>query len=358
MVHIFHHIDADGFAAAAVIGSVYLNTSQTGYTKEIAYYPVNYDMTMDFSPVKPGDEIFIVDYSISRESDQKEIIRIAQNVTDNIHWIDHHKTSDEVLKKHPIFEKIAKNGLVDTSNKYAGCLLAYIWTCTEVITEKAKKQYATEAPLWLKYVSDHDVWAKTIPESDAFSKGVTVSGLYKNFLDLENPDSYIRFVDIYPFNINDINQRHISLGELVLELDSTRNERLVKNNGFETFLEILKDGKSSTYKIICFNGYGNSMVLGDRIYEYDAVCIFNTKDGIEFTYSMYSDKEKGMDCSIVASFFKDYFGITGGGHAHACGWTAPQLTFIKDNTSHIDVDSNQFIIVPADILGKYQLIKT
>ena len=367
MIHIFHHRDADGYAAAAVIGEMYL-TENNDFRENTVFYDIEHNADMPLNNIGDGDTIYILDYSFSRKNDQERLIEIDSKLDVDIIWIDHHRTSKKIRESDIVFEKFAMRGLVDERNIYSGCMLAYIWRLRHLGVKLDDEDIVISfSPYWLQLISDYDTWSSKFQDSNNFIKGLEQKGLYNSCLDTSNPNSLIMLIKDLIMLIKDrvpnppmytytdsIVDEYISDGKFLTTYDNAKNQDIVEHNSFELELDIygleecktLKDKikacflkKDSTAKILCLNGYGNSLVFGDRINNYDAVCLFRT-DGEKYLYTMYSD-EYGLDCGIIATYFNRIFGIAGGGHRHAAGWTAPKQIFYKDGRCAIK--PNKFI---------------
>lgn len=363
-IHIYHHYDLDGYGAAAVIKRHFVDeilrpSKFCNDYNNFEYYVCNHNSNMDFSKVNENDLIFIVDYSFN-DQDKENIIEIYETLTQNIVWIDHHKTSENIINEDVIFQNIAENGLVETSNRYSGCLLAYIWCkhlqynmladvnnkCegvsyhvqllfidlllnskkeVDLIKNGSEETVYKYCPEWVQLVSDYDTFRHKLPDSVAYNSGANSIGLF----DLCLNEDTSRECDIT--RVESI----VKHGSIILKHQEGVNKKLIKNNSFVTHLVIhKKDGTEEKKDIVCVNGYGNSMVFGDLYNQYDAVSIFNF-NGDNFKYSMFSKKDGGMDCSIVALYYKFKYKLNGGGHLHAAGWSSPEMVFKKDQIVHI-----------------------
>jgi len=387
---IFHHFDADGYCAAAVLKALLSFESHPYHAEniEMIFQSVEHSKDMDVSEVKSGDRMFIVDYSFTRTNDIENVIRLMDEGVDII-WIDHHDSSNRLIKEHSELEELAKKGFVYTKDpKYAGCYLTYIYMLyiwnklsssmsiicpsKESALEGLNKPYV---PRVVELVSDYDTWRQELSESTNFVMGCNITGLNNAFLKYNGEDVYPFFIyimkdlrsvssrwlemnkdcvwyravykEISKSDINDINLAWkiiplgdqqlsylINKGRTVSEIDKVRNEQLIANSSFEAGIKIdMKDYKRVA-KILCVNARGNSEVFGDKFEEYDAVSIF-TFDGEQYKYSMYSKKNNGLNCEIVATCFFKAFGMNGGGHEHAAGWSSRYPVFYKDTLTEL-----------------------
>jgi hypothetical protein len=116
--------------------------------------------------------------------------------------------------------------------------------------------------------------------------------------------------------------------------------------GFITELKDKFDGDEEiTLKVLCCNRGGNSLIFGDNFKDFDAVIPFTT-DGVQWTYSIFSHESKEFDLSKVASFFRDKYGISGGGHKHAAGWVADHCIF--DEPQYKKTKFKDYIVSKAE----------
>lgn len=130
-VAVLYHNDADGFGAA------YAAWLKYGY--DAHYIEVQYGKPVPEIP-EGVNTIYIVDFSYSAE--------ILDRLTDEYHVvvIDHHKTSESVLKNRP-------NCVFDLDK--SGCVLTFEYF------------FDNPLPAILTYVQDRDLWKFEIPHSEA-----------------------------------------------------------------------------------------------------------------------------------------------------------------------------------------------
>lgn len=405
MIHIYHHYDADGYAAAAIIASMYLTVNDEAekglgiftFKDELVHFQsCKHDHPMDFSLFNPeNDSMYIVDYSFSRDDDQKKLAEMLGTYPNmKFVWIDHHKTSKIIITKYPIFgEILKKDGYVlypdervdETHFNYSGAMLAYFYVINRLYMtynkrapeilglpdfinhdEEYLENLYNKAPLWIRLVSDYDTWRHEIPLSEEFVKGADEKGLYNTFLNMIDRNSFIKIfymTTVKPMMSDDHSKNYIyemisknttshlcDSGSSIFKWEDNRNKRLIQSNGYETRLHIdipreYIDPKNELHfktdkdgyivrdaLIFCYNGHGNSRTFLDNVDKYDAVVIFSF-NGENFNYSMFSKKD-GFQCNIAALYFGKLYGITGGGHDHAAGWAANEVIFHKNKSYH------------------------
>lgn len=134
IVVIYHADCPDGFGAAYAAWKKFSDTA--------SYLPCRAggDLPKDIT----GKEIYIVDYSFS-----KEILQQLLNTNKSVVVIDHHQTAKEAVTSFPqnIFD-----------NDHSGAVLAWQYFHPE-----------TEVPDLLKYVEDHDLWRFALPENREYN---------------------------------------------------------------------------------------------------------------------------------------------------------------------------------------------
>lgn len=285
-VWIFHHNDADGYAAAAILGSKYYRLeykkdepSRIVYNENVEFIAVDYDKPIDFSQVKKEDEVWILDYSLGRKDDQTAINKMyAEFGTDfKFTWIDHHKTAlVSISECRGLRGFLEKRGGVFVTEEFeqAGCALMWIFMqlggnssfnasyhqsrckCHISATLNAFKSIMKSAPDWVKWTADHDIFSGLYEESHEFSAGVYHKGLKEVYLDLDNPNSYIYLLscedmkkhlvdeDDFNLNLNMINAAVYSVTNdiyrLGKEVTDIRNRIYERNlhNAFDIFVTI------------------------------------------------------------------------------------------------------------------------
>lgn len=402
-IHIWHHFDADGFCAAAVVRG-FLNVENDFLKEHDKYNPLmqvlEHAHPMKWDHVSDGDVIFIVDYSFTRNDDVAEIISRMANV--RFIWIDHHVSSLKLLEEYPELEELAEEGLIYTdSPKLSGCYLAYIYMlwnysvenretpiCKDDVCELKEK---LPVPDFVRLVSDYDTFSHECENSVEFVKALGFVGLKNCFYNdllyfkLDNvkyvsldiclevelmtgKNSYLSMSDEYAWisetydsfvksksstvitkkvliTKRSATQALIGKGKTIIDIMKVYDAKDVKAKAFESFIHIPTLEGNDTYKefkILVLNKVGNSLMFGDAYNKYDAVVtmFFN---GEHFVYSIFSHIQSGLNCEMVGTYFKKIFGITGGGHTHAAGFSALFPVFIKNTISILDAGECRLI---------------
>lgn len=365
IVTIYHHDDMDGYASAAIIASIHQ------YNHDVRLIEVSHgSKPLDLSniDVKKKNIIYILDYSLSSD---EEIINLnnfmSQNQNQLVIFIDHHETSyalidgNSCMENKFISDAIYDHGIIST--RVSAAVLCYLFKKilkdwyymlddeNDIVLNKIRQlpdaitkditgnDYVlfNDLPYWLALINDYDLWKLDYPDSQAFNLACYAEGLYEVFM---------RNVYTYIINFDDKGMRTftnslISKGFAILDYQNKNNARIM-NNSFEcemifqfkqndidpnNVLNLEEGIESKSCKCLCVNGYGNSSIFGKFYNEYDAVVIFNYDGSIgKYKYTMYS-KENGFQCNVAALFFKKKYGLNGGGHYHAAGWSSPELLF-------------------------------
>lgn len=288
---IFHHNDADGFAAAYLLKKFHNITDNTRVKV------CRHDKPTDISFVNTNEVVYIVDYSFSIEQ-IKELLAITKRVI----WIDHHISA---------INKYAEDDLVNTipglrSPTVAGCMLTYIWIKHFQgklkaynfgdITKEENLRY-NDAPWWLQYIADYDAWRHELPFTHEFNLGLKQHSV--DFPTFEKLDKGI-------ISVPDI----IKAGEVIRSYSDEVARSTLLSYGFKCELPNFPE-----LKVFAVNSpRANSEFFKSIHTEYDAFVAFVWANG-KFTYGIYSVNNI-TDCSKIAASFG------GGGHFGAAGWTS------------------------------------
>lgn len=406
-IHIWHHFDADGFCAAAVVRG-FLNIENDFLKEHDKYNPImqvlNHSYPMKWNNVSDGDVIFIVDYSFTRNDDVAEILSRMDKV--RFIWIDHHVSSIKLIEEQPELEELAKEGLIYTdSPKLSGCYLAYIYMLWNYSAENREIHICKDdvcelkdklpVPDFVRLVSDYDTFSHSCENSVEFVKALEFVGLkncfyndsvyfklgnvkYVSFdicletklmtsknsylsMSLSMSDEYTWISETYDSFVKSksstvvmrkvlitersVIQSLIEKGKAIVDIMKVYDAKDVKSKAFESIIRVPtleNTEKYRTFKLLVLNKMGNSQMFGDAYNVYDGVVtmIFN---GEQFTYSIFSHERSELNCELVGTYFKKVFGITGGGHTHAAGFSALSPVFMKNAISVLDTDAYRIL---------------
>ena len=328
----FYHNDMDGKSAA-------WNVHQWLLKQQVEDNPVNYQRhgysdEWKLSKLDKDTTAFVVDLSFTNDTYQ-QLLDICDKAGQVI-WIDHHKSSKELLVAHPEIQKI-KNLAMLVSMDACGALLTYVFllymdrnpkmfglgNIMNVEFDYVKNTaminnvYKVFIPNWLNLVDDYDRWQKRSPNTDRFILGMDAENTAISY---KTKDGRVVFNDDFwsrCTNITKVNE-FINKGTIIQEYLNAKYRRELPN----CFEYTLSDGTI----LLCRNGNGNSWVFQDEILNYPAVVLFNY-DGRNnnWRHSVYSDENSSFDC---AKFCEQY---GGGGHMHAAGFTINKPIFVPEN---------------------------
>lgn len=307
---VFYHNDMDGIVSARIILN-HLRTQNISFKNE-DFIEMDYSKEFPLGIIEKGEQVFIVDYSISPEQMYDLLIQTCRVV-----WIDHHKSAIEKYKDFKTPMEQSKPGWEIPglrADGIAGCVLTwwYIYG-RQADTEEFVKDYPKnpkcrfrqEVPEYIKLAGDWDVWdhlygLKTKSYTVCFNARIK-SPLDDLFFDkLKTEEDIDKFCEA---------------GHQMIEYRNGWAETFMKRYGFE--IEI--DG----FRAFVANlGNANSEFFGNLIKEYDIVGTF-CFNGETYTCSLYSEKEN-VDCSIICA------NRGGGGHKGAAGFVCKELPFKKE----------------------------
>lgn len=324
----FYHADLDGRAAAFCVHAwvgikdkidVIIMNKETGKIENDGFIEINYNKPFPFDIIKPNEQVWIVDYSISPD----EMLRLLE-ITKDVTWIDHHKTAIEKYANFP--HKI--NGI--RRDGEAGCVLTWKYIhwysnrCDpypEDTWEQREKELSGiyKVPRMIELVGDRDIWAwKHGDETRNFFAG---SQLHNTHPD---SDFWWKCMDheIEPLPLPNTGNaearkrgevfwsRLLADGETITKYKAATDEEVNRSLGFDIEFEGLKCWAINRGRV-------SSDRLGDRIKQYDILMPY-AHDGKRFTVSLYSER---VDVSEIAKKYG------GGGHKGASGFQCETLPF-------------------------------
>lgn len=274
----FYHIDDDGKCAGAIVKQEF---------PDCEMYPIDYKDNFPLNTIETGEMIYIVDFSI-----EPEMMSFLLAKTNNVIWIDHHKTAIEKYRDYPmIIDGIREVGK-------SGCLLTWEWFY--------KDMEGIEKPMAILLINDWDLWLRKMePETSMFKAGLDSLNTDPNNKDsiwkllLDPSDTFVLYV--------------LEIGESVLGYKEQFYNFYVENYGYETeweshlwFVINLAKSSSDAFKFVSNKSY-------DGFISY----VF---DGKKYSVSLYSN-ENDLDVSKIA------VRNGGGGHTGAAGFICSELPF-------------------------------
>lgn len=270
----------DGKCAGAIVYKFY--KIDRDYTKEMGeeceFRRINYKDDFPFDEIIPGETIVIVDFSLQKDGEFQRLLEI----TDNVIWIDHHKTA---IEKHGNLNiaGVRRDGT-------AGCELTWEYFYP-----------GQPMPTVVKLLGDYDVWAFKYGEvTNALQTGI---GLY-----VTKPESSDWITWLNPEYVP---SEEIRCGEITLKYRDNYYAGLVKSWSFFAEIEGFKT-------IACNAGSVSSQLFDSITDDYDIMMPF-VFDGKQWTVSLYTKKD--IDVSEIAKKYG------GGGHEKAAGFQCKELPF-------------------------------
>lgn len=330
---IFHHNDADGFTAAAIcikhaLSSV-SNITKEEYDSLIKTQVYGYHGSLlDYIDIiDPDDHVYIVDLSFTADTvDQLRTIWDKLDNKNNLYWIDHHKSSIELMSSNPM----SVPGIRD--DRYCGAYLAYRYFYSGDRPEytESKDEYY-DMPTFIKYVDKYDCFKDVNKSVQEFMLGYQAKS---EPLDYDGYTGWWAVMLDYNANLGDkiIVDSLIKTGSIIYDYRESKYKAIRKR----IFYGHLK-APGFEDKIIPFvnTDESSSLVFGDIYDNYPAVCVFRT-DGNNWFASLYSNIKKypDTDCSIAAEL------LGGGGHKGAAGFSISNGKSIFDYIEIVDIESN------------------
>uniref|UniRef100_A0A6H1ZBS6 Putative DHH phosphatase family protein n=1 Tax=viral metagenome TaxID=1070528 RepID=A0A6H1ZBS6_9ZZZZ len=274
----YYHNDLDGRCAGSIVYNFIDELLRKAENLEMI--EIDYKDNINVDVIEKDEQLYIVDFSFKPEVMEKVLQK-----TNNIIWIDHHKTADEYKYSQEI------KGLRITENKkYSGCELTWMFF------------YPNEKiPTFVKLIGDRDKWAwKFGRETALFNQGIKIcphqpqDKIWDELFDVERV-------------------RRIQEDGIICEKfrDSFCKD-YVDSYGFETEFEGHKCFALGIYMF-------GSEAFGKRFNQYD-ICLSFVYLGDKWTIGLYSEK---IDVSVIAKKYG------GGGHKGASGFVSDSLPFKK-----------------------------
>lgn len=325
-VKIYHHTDMDGYMAAAAIYSYENNHMKAN---KIDCEAIDHTVIINTESITPNTIVYFVDYSFSKK-ENIEVLKDLLNMGCNVTWIDHHKTSLEVLTEHPTLNVANLHCFLNI--KYCATVLCYNWVMCELNNADVTIDMEPYNKL-IKMVDSWDTWKHTEDHDREFNEGFrfgqySVEHLSDYFIHVEKQNT---FIDLC-----------ISNGITICEYLDRNNKSLCDHNGFEVTI----NHNDKIYKCFCLNNHGNSTMFGDRYNEYDIVIPFRF-NGEQYVYSLFSSN-MNVDCSEIAKALGTIDGLGGGGHAGAAGFQTYKNILSKNLIINID-KNNKIMFIGVDM---------
>ena len=234
-VIIFHHNDMDGKVSAALIYAYeyyYKMTKSINITcKEIGYTVLLND------DIKEGTTVYFVDYSFSK-NENVDYLKSLINKGYKVIWIDHHKTSLEILYQLRKEMNLANTNFdcMMTEEKCATMICAHwVWEQTN-----HNKKYHIENRNFIKLVNSWDIWIHDMENDRDFNQGFMhiVRAKQYNIANIAKILNAALINNDDPYNVGEdrektLIQNYINIGKSINEYLDISNADLCKKYGHQ-----------------------------------------------------------------------------------------------------------------------------
>lgn len=286
-IHCCSHVDLDGMCAAAIVKQQY---------PDARIILTNYKKQIRIDKFKPGDTVFVTDFSLS-----KELFELIQNRQCRIIWIDHHVSAIEKLTA----EGWNCEGVRRTD--YSGAALTWMYFNPDKTFE--------QAPDFIKLINWYDLWQHDKdPRVRAFAYGIGLWDIRPGYI---SGDKFWQKMFSNEFGDRLMNNI-VKFGTIIQEYIETYHTTLCKDLAYRTTLDTPMGLKNI---LVMATRPGNSAVF-EKVTkpEDDATltCQYYPGELKQYKCSMYSPDNVKEVLSIV-----NLFG--GGGHPTAAGFSIPRF---------------------------------
>lgn len=292
----FYHDDSDGICSAYWVASAANINDNAYYNDEPQMYEINYRRKFPMDIVRPNEQIYIVDYSISTD-EMRELLSITRNVT----WIDHHKTAIDAYEG---FEHNIRGVRYDG---VAACMLTYCY-----VNHMTSGGEGDIKPFNLSMTNDAPMFTKLIADSDVlkFEYGDDTRNFFTAFKAYEFEPLSSKWSNFTRYG--NYEGKMIEEGKIMTLYRNAWDKDYLKL-GFETDFE----GYSCFAVNLGYSGVQFFKSLPEGKYDIFIPFVF---DGSQYIASLYSN---AVDVSVIAKKYG------GGGHRAAAGFQCTELPFKK-----------------------------
>ena len=292
------------------------------------------DKPLDLASYAPPTQIYILDLPVDRVfglqfrdgwiyKDGEQVQPIDRWASNNIIWIDHHKSS---IETHP---KDIPGYRIDG---VAACRLAWVWftqmeSCRERGVEMPFKSDYVDRKVWEPYAvqlaGEYDIWDKRNPDAETFQFGLRSVELtpyhWEALLD-PTVSKELRGIGMEVTESENLSRALLSNGKLLQRYQQQTDAGVVNFRSFRVEFEGLKFLALNTARC-------NSLTFAAKDVPetgHDALMGFYW-NGTAWNVSLYHAKHRTeLDLSQIAVKFG------GGGHRGACGFRSLLLPFFTD----------------------------
>ena len=287
-VHVISHVDLDGACAAAIVKQQY---------PEASVVLTNYKKPLHINKYKPGDTVYVTDFSLSKEMFE-ELKRRGLHII----WIDHHKSAIDFLME----QGWDCEGLRRTD--YSGAALTWLWFNPDKTFD--------QAPTVIKLINWWDLWQHDKdPRVRAFSYGsglwdvrpgyVAGDRFWNDMFSTGRGDQLLANACKYGGTIENYVTR---LQKLVCDDLAFKTKIMTINNVYKDIMAMMiRPGNSATFEQMDLSGVDGTLT-----------CQYFANGTKQYRCSVYSP-DNNKDILDIAKQFG------GGGHPTAAGFTVPTI---------------------------------
>lgn len=282
-----HHNDADGRCAAFIVWYKFKDMLKSGALSRFQLIEMDYNKADSFMPeevIRPGEEVYIVDFSF-----KPQVMRKILDVTSKVTWCDHHVTAAEYDYGQTLrgYRDFTEKGLCG-----AECTWVHLYP----------EQYV---PAFVWWLGEYDSWRM----KDKYSTICFYEGLK-----LENQDPrngiWLALMADDSKSPRDKVSEVMTKGESAIKYRDMYCADMIKSYGFET--------EVSGHKAFACNIYRFGSQGFGKLFDEYPILVSYVHTGKDYVISFYSQT---VDVSEIAKTFG------GGGHKGAAGCVTVTFPF-------------------------------
>jgi oligoribonuclease NrnB/cAMP/cGMP phosphodiesterase (DHH superfamily) len=275
----------DGHCAGAIVYRYWRSCESDGFGEE--YIEIDFKDNFPFEKIHPNEKVVVVDFTLQEPGDWETLFL----TTENIIWIDHHKTAIERSLQIPEVGDLEGKRV---EGGKAGCELAWEYFFPTV-----------SVPMIVQLLGDYDTWSFKFGDlTRLVQEGIK---LEKTSPTHSNWDKWLSADEEIP--------RLQENGQIAIRYRDNRYAKLIRAFSYPVVFE--------GHRCIACNVGATSSNLFDSVEDldmYDIMMPF-VFDGSRWTVSLYTTKD--IDVSEIAKKYG------GGGHQKAAGFVCDELPFAK-----------------------------
>lgn len=293
---VFHHNDADGRCAAAIVRKWAFATIPDqidpiipSHEGRLLFIEMGYGKPCPLDKILPTETVVIVDYAFTPDVMSQIVDRAARVV-----WCDHHATAKAY--------GYDVSGFCDFSDKgLSGCECTWRYFFPD-----------RNIPDTVQLLGDYDAWRlQQQPVCFEYYEGL------KLFSTSPESVTWFRLLDDDKPMAHKFMSEIIMLGAAAIKYRDNYCHDIQQSYGYETEIDGIKAYAMNIYRFGS-QGFG-------KLFKLYSVCISYIHDGEKFVVSLYSDGI--VDVSAIAKKHG------GGGHKGAAGFVCSTLPWTKANVS-------------------------